>query len=331
MSALRRYFVIFCLLGLPLAAAAPSAGHAGGGTPAVDASVRETLARGEPADVLILLGNQPDLSPAQALPTKEARGRWVYETLRAAADRDQVPLVAELARSGVPYRRFWAVNAVQARLNTAQLQRVLALPHVTRVAANLPARAVEPPAPVAAAGATSLAAPAAIEWGVSRVKAPWAWSQGYTGQGIVVAGQDTGYAWDHPALINAYRGYDPATGIADHDYNWHDSIHGDIGAAIPAARTLAATTAPSRAMTTATARTPWARWRATIWRRAAPVGPPPRPTPSVWRPAPNGSGAGTWMPAMGPRRPTSNASSGSSRLTRWRARRRKAIRARRPT
>ena len=64
---------------------------------------------------------------------------------------------------------------------------------------------------------------------MSRVKAPWAWSQGYTGQGIVVAGQDTGYAWDHPALINAYRGYNAATGTADHDYNWHDSIHGDIG------------------------------------------------------------------------------------------------------
>ena len=47
---------------------------------------------------------------------------------------------------------------------------------------------------------------------MSRVKAPWAWSQGYTGQGIVVAGQDTGYAWDHPALINAYRGYNAATG-----------------------------------------------------------------------------------------------------------------------
>ena len=90
MRVLRQILLIFCLLGLPLTAAAPVAA-AGGGTPAVDASVRETLARGKPADVLILLGAQPDLSPAQALPTKEARGRWVYETLRAAADRDQAP------------------------------------------------------------------------------------------------------------------------------------------------------------------------------------------------------------------------------------------------
>ena len=226
MRVLRQVLLIFCLLGLSLAATAPVAA-AGGGTPEVDATCGKRWPAAAPADVLILLGNQPDLSPAQALPTKEARGRWVSETLRAAADRDQGPLVAELARAGVPYRRFWAVNAVQARLNAAQLQRVLALPRVTRVAANLAARAVEPPAPVE--WAASFAAPLAAEWGVSRVKAPWAWSQGYTGEGIVIAGQDTGYAWDHPALINAYRGYDRATGTVDHSYNWHDSIHSDIG------------------------------------------------------------------------------------------------------
>jgi subtilisin family serine protease len=219
----RALFVVF-LLGLWLGGAVPMAAAPGDGAPEVDAQVREALARGEPADVLILLDSRPDLSPARALPTKEARGRWVYDTLRAAADRDQGPLVAELARSGVPHRRFWAVNAVQARLNASQLQRVLASPRVTRVAANLSMRAVEPP-PAASAGATALVAPDTVEWGVNRVKAPWAWSQGYTGQGIVVAGQDTGYAWDHPALINAYRGYDPLTGLASHDYNWHDSIH----------------------------------------------------------------------------------------------------------
>ena len=62
MRVLRQILLIFCLLGLPLAAAAPVAA-AGGGTPAVDASVRETLARGGPADVLILLGD-----PARSQP-----------------------------------------------------------------------------------------------------------------------------------------------------------------------------------------------------------------------------------------------------------------------
>ncbi|HZE16877.1 MAG TPA: S8 family serine peptidase, partial [Mycobacterium sp.] len=53
------------------------------------------------------------------------------------------------------------------------------------------------------------------------------WALGYTGQGIVVAGQDTGYDWDHPALKAQYRGWNGAT--ADHDYNWHDAIHSGGG------------------------------------------------------------------------------------------------------
>jgi serine protease AprX len=62
---------------------------------------------------------------------------------------------------------------------------------------------------------------------------PSRWNQGSTGWGIVIAGQDTGYAWDHPTPINAYRGYDPAAGSVKHDYNWHDSIHSDLGAINP--------------------------------------------------------------------------------------------------
>jgi uncharacterized repeat protein (TIGR01451 family) len=46
---------------------------------------------------------------------------------------------------------------------------------------------------------------------------------GYSGQGIVVAGQDTGYEWDHPALKEQYRGWDGTAVV--HDYNWHDAIH----------------------------------------------------------------------------------------------------------
>ena len=46
---------------------------------------------------------------------------------------------------------------------------------------------------------------------------------GYTGQGAVIAGQDTGYQWDHPALKDQYRGWNGSA--ADHNYNWHDAIH----------------------------------------------------------------------------------------------------------
>lgn len=51
---------------------------------------------------------------------------------------------------------------------------------------------------------------------------------GCNGQGVVIAGADTGYEWDHPALKSHYRGWDGAR--VAHAYNWHDAIH--VGDAI---------------------------------------------------------------------------------------------------
>ena len=39
----------------------------------------------------------------------------------------------------------------------------------------------------------------------------------------MIGGQDTGYDWNHPALINQYRGWNGQSPV--HDYNWHDAIH----------------------------------------------------------------------------------------------------------
>ena len=50
---------------------------------------------------------------------------------------------------------------------------------------------------------------------------------GLQGQGITVAGADTGQRWTHNALKPHYRGWDGQN--ADHNYNWHDSIHDSIG------------------------------------------------------------------------------------------------------
>ena len=61
---------------------------------------------------------------------------------------------------------------------------------------------------------------------MTQVKAPNLWSMGFTGTGIVVGNQDTGMRWTHNALKPHYRGWNGST--ADHNYNWHDSIHADI-------------------------------------------------------------------------------------------------------
>ncbi len=188
----------------------------------VDVDVWSELDARETADVLIFLGPRPDLAPARRIMDKTERGRWVYDTLRAAAREGQAPIKAELQRMGLDFRSYWIVNAMRVRVNARQLDRLLKVSNVINVTLDKPYHIIEPfPAePFGPQNAEN------VEWGVNRVNAPWAWDQGIAGAGVVVAGQDTGYQWDHPALERAYRGFDPADPThPDHDYNWHDSIH----------------------------------------------------------------------------------------------------------
>src|SRR5699024_2736147 len=63
----------------------------------------------------------------------------------------------------------------------------------------------------------------ALEWGLSNINADDVWDQyGVHGEGIVVANIDTGVQYDHPALVNQYRGNN-GDGTFDHNYNWFDA------------------------------------------------------------------------------------------------------------
>ena len=54
---------------------------------------------------------------------------------------------------------------------------------------------------------------------------------GITGRGVTIAGEDTGYKWDHPAIKSKYRGWNGST--ANHSYNWHDAIHSGSSTCAP--------------------------------------------------------------------------------------------------
>jgi uncharacterized repeat protein (TIGR01451 family) len=178
-------------------------------------------AYGGEAEFLVVLAEQADLSAVVARSTREARLRSIYDTLREVALRSQAPLRAELDAAGVEYRPFYIVNMLVVKGDRTLVARLAARPDVARIAANPHVRQLQilrRYAPQNDEGDLQ-----GIEWNVVRVNADDVWALGYTGQFIVVAGQDTGYEWDHPALVRQYRGYDGFT--ATHDYNWHDAIH----------------------------------------------------------------------------------------------------------
>ena len=173
---------------------------------------------------LVRLAGQPDLSAAASLPTKEAKGRYVFEQLTAAAARAQAPVVAALQAGGAHVRPFWIANVLHVRGRRADVERAARRAEVTRVFRDEPFRQAPTQPGIDGLGkADDAAAVRAAEWNIARVNAPAVWALGVTGEGVVVAGQDTGYDWDHPALKAQYRGWDGAT--ADHAYNWHDAVH----------------------------------------------------------------------------------------------------------
>ena len=182
-----------------------------------------------PAEFLVFLEDQADLDIVPGLRTRDEQGRYVVDRLRSVAAATQGPLLDQLQRLGVPYRSFWVANMVWVKGDLATVQTLAERPDVAHLYAN-PRVELRLPA----TSTRLIASPQGIEWNIAQIGAPDFWAAGHTGQGAVIGGQDTGYDWDHPALINQYRGWNGVS--ADHDYNWHDSIHsggGSCGADSP--------------------------------------------------------------------------------------------------
>src|SRR5262245_26862379 len=180
---------------------------------------------GSATPVVVFLRDQADVSAAHGMKDSDARGWYVYSTLTGHAERTQAGLRAFLRARGVSFQSFWAANMIVATADRALVALLAARDDVARVDSNRPIRGIEDP--IVAAGRLAPDALESVEWGVNNVNAPSVWAMGFTGQGIVIGGQDTGIRWTHAALKGHYRGWNGTT--ADHNFNWHDAIHSDGG------------------------------------------------------------------------------------------------------
>jgi serine protease AprX len=194
--------------------------------------VMDNTVNGKVAEFLVVLADQADLNGAAALRTKEEKGRFVYETLYNKAKTTQGPILAWLQERNIEHRAYYIVNMIWVKGDRQIAMALAARADVASVEGNPRIRNI-PDQPVEESPAQTNEI-TAIEQGINYTRAPQVWAMGFTGQGIVAAGADTGYRWDHAALKGKYRGWDGAT--ANHDFNWHDSIHsggGSCGANSP--------------------------------------------------------------------------------------------------
>ncbi|MBK9055264.1 MAG: S8 family serine peptidase [Chloroflexi bacterium] len=189
----------------------------------IDAEVWKTL-QGSPdgtVTVLALLAEQADLSAAAQIADHDTRGWAVYNTLHDTATRTQADVLAQLTSLQSEghinrVKSYWIVNLILVQTNETGLWALAARPEISVI---LPEMKLELPTVLPG---DIIQSPTAIEWGVTKIRAPEVWSTyGVTGAGAVAANVDTGVQYNHPALINQYRG-NLGGGNFDHNYNWFD-------------------------------------------------------------------------------------------------------------
>jgi serine protease AprX len=187
---------------------------------------------------LVILKDQADLRAARIHIRREDKARSVHEALNSKSKETQADLRKWLDERGIKYKSYSIVNMLLVYGDATLISILAARPDVLRIEGNPAVRGIEPGESLQfesvteekinfPGGQDGIASPSAIEWNITKVRAPDVWSTfDITGTGIVVAGNDTGVQWNHPALLNSYRGWDGLQ--ADHNYNWHDAIQAEI-------------------------------------------------------------------------------------------------------
>ncbi len=185
----------------------------------IDKAVLDSLSDKGAADFWVRFADRPNLSQYRSLDW-DARGKAVYDALNSTADSSQKSTRAILDKEGVSYETYFISNAIRVSGgDQALITSLAAQPEVAQILApttyDLPEdEDTKEPADIA---------PAAVEWGIADINADDVWATyGVTGEDIVVANIDSGVQYNHPALVNQYRGNN-GDGTFDHDYNWFDA------------------------------------------------------------------------------------------------------------
>ena len=188
--------------------------------------VIQHTAGGKQAEFMVILADQANLSGAALRATKAEKGRFVRDALWNKKQATQGPLLRWLQDHRLEYRSFYIVNAFWVKGHYEDALALASRSDVARVEGNPTVRGI--PENVKAVPAPSQPSRTdTIEPGISYTHAPDVWAEGFLGQGIVVASADTGFRWTHNAIKPHYRGWNGS--VADHNFNWHDSIHDSVG------------------------------------------------------------------------------------------------------
>ncbi|HNS49548.1 MAG TPA: S8 family serine peptidase, partial [Anaerolineae bacterium] len=192
----------------------------------IDPVLRKRLVQGAPGSryhVLVEMEARTDLTQAPGGAGRGVLAAWVVSHLQSTAGRAQAGLLAELrtwVAEGhvVSFRPLWIYNAVAVEADAEVLWSLARLPEVRLVREDGYRHWTEPFSAIP--DASGFVPDAGVQWNIARIRADQAWDAfGLDGAGVTIAIMDTGVDWQHPALIEKYRGYKPG-GLVIHEGNW---------------------------------------------------------------------------------------------------------------
>lgn len=124
---------------------------------------------------------------------------------------------------------YYVVNGIAVHASKEVMEKVAQFPEVEKVLPNEKRQLFKSSSPFNMKKAQkAVKATDGVEWNVDQIDAPKAWALGYDGTGTVVASIDTGVEWNHPALKEKYRGYNPENpNEPENEMNWYDAVAGE--------------------------------------------------------------------------------------------------------
>ncbi|WP_405900772.1 S8 family serine peptidase [Streptomyces sp. NBC_00727] len=210
----------------------PTAAAADGPTAQVDSALMKAVDKGGESSFFVVLKDKADLTTAKRKHGHAARAKAAFDELKTKAHKSQQSLNTYLDKKKVGHQDFWIANAVEVTGDQDLVEQLAKRSDVARIIKeqhyklddieSKPTRA-QTEAAVKAATQEEAAEDATPEWGVKDIKADRVWDDYEDrGEGIVIANVDSGVQYDHPDLVDNYRGNN-GDGSFTHDYNWYDA------------------------------------------------------------------------------------------------------------
>ncbi len=171
----------------------------------------------ESVEMYLLLNNEHSIKTSLST-NRIQRLKHIIAQLKDNAKQSQPLIEKQLIKYADDYQFYWINNSVWIKASARNAQNILQQKSIRKAFANTSQKLaiIKDDSPVSKSTSS-------VGWGSTMINAPAVWALGFRGQGVIIAGQDTGYQWDHVALKEKYAGWNGVS--VDHNYSWHDAIH----------------------------------------------------------------------------------------------------------